>query len=264
MSNWTPDDKPVVTRADIVAGLRAIGLQSGDLVQVHSSLSAFGYVEGGADTVVDALLEVLGPEGTLMVPTFNHGREKIFDPETSPSVSGRITEVVRLRPEAHRSIHPTHPYAAIGPLAEWLTAGHLETGTFALDSPLGKLIRRGGKILLLGVGMNANTAAHVAEAAYGAPCLGIREYPRKVRLDGRVIEAWGVRFRSGPCKVEWDPIERTMRSRGMIRDGRIGMADLMLMLGRDMYDVTYELCERLCPTCDTRPQELPSGLRRGE
>ena len=149
MTNWSPDNKPLVTRADIVAGLRAIGLQPGDLVQVHSSLSAFGYVEGGADAVVDALLEALGPDGTLMVPTFNHGREKVFDPATSPSVNGKITEALRTRPEAHRSVHPTHPYAAIGPLAEWLTSEHLEIGTFDWECPLGKLIQRDGLILML-------------------------------------------------------------------------------------------------------------------
>ena len=160
MDDWTPDNQPLVTREDIVAGLREIGLQPGDLVQVHSSLSAFGYVEGGADAVADALIETLGPDGTLMVPTFNHGSVEIFDVATSPSSNGKITEVVRLRPEAHRSIHPTHPYAAIGPLAEWLTGEHLDIGTFDWECPLGKLTQRDGLILLLGVGMNSNTIAH--------------------------------------------------------------------------------------------------------
>jgi len=256
MTDWTPDGKTHVTRADIVAGLREIGLRPGDLVQVHSSLSAFGYVEDGADTVVDALLEVLGSEGTLMVPTFNHGREAVFDPATSPSVSGKITEAVRARPQAHRSVHPTHAYCAIGLLAEWLTSEHLEIGTFDWNCPLGKLIQRDGLILLLGVGMNTNTAAHIAEARFGAPCLGIREHPRKVLLDGQVIDAWSVRWRRGKCRVEWEPIEEAMRARGMIRDGRIGDGKLMLMRACDMYDVTYELCEQFCPTCETRPQEL--------
>ncbi len=247
MNEWTPDNKPLVTREDIVAGLRTIGLRRGDLVQVHSSLSAFGYVEDGADTVVDALLETLGPDGTLMVPTFNHGAVEIFDVATSPSSNGKITEVLRLRPEAHRSVHPTHPYAAIGPLIN----------TFDWECPLGKLTQRDGLILLLGVGMNSNTIAHVAETRFGVPCLGYREYPRRVRMpDGSVIDAWGCRWRNGKCRVEWDPIEDEMRSRGMIRDGRIGNAELMLMSARDAYDVTFELCEKLCPTCDVRPQEL--------
>ncbi len=257
MTDWSPDNKPRVTREEIVAGLRTIGLRRGDLVQVHSSLSAFGYVEGGADAVVDALLETLGPDGTLMVPTFNHGSVEVFDVATSPSSNGKITEAVRTRPEAHRSVHPTHPYAAVGPLAEWLTSEHLEIGTFDWECPLGKLTQRDGLILLLGVGMNSNTIAHVAETRFGAPCLGYREYPRRVRMpDGSVIDAWGVRWRDGRCRVEWDPIEDEMRAREMIRDGRIGAAEVMLMRARDAYDVTFGLCERLCPTCDVRPQPL--------
>jgi len=256
MSDWTPEGRARVTKDDIIAGLREIGLQPGDLVQVHSSLSALGHVEGGAETVVDALLEAIGPDGTLMVPTFNHGREAVFDPATSPSVSGKITEAVRARPGARRSVHPTHAYCAIGPLAEWLTAEHLELETFDINCPLGKLVQRGGWILLLGVGMNRNTIAHVAEGSVRAPCLGYREHPRKVLLDGKVIDAWSVRWREGPCKIEWEPIEGAMRARGMIHDGMIGEAPVMLMRARDAFEVTRELCLAICPTCEIRPQKL--------
>ena len=83
-------NKTLVTTADIVAGLHALGIQEGDLLQVHSSLSALGYVQGGAEAVVDALLQAVGASGTVMVPTFNHGTVAVFDPATSPSVSGAI------------------------------------------------------------------------------------------------------------------------------------------------------------------------------
>src|SRR5438445_7962273 len=113
MKSYDPTGKTRVTRADLVAGLRAIGIEPGGIIQVHSSLSRLGYVEGGAETVVDALLEVVGPEGTVMVPTFNHGAAEIYDTATTPSVNGAVTEALRRRPEARRSLHPTHPYAAI-------------------------------------------------------------------------------------------------------------------------------------------------------
>src|SRR4028119_13893 len=129
------------------------------MLQVHSPLGRLGYVEGGAETVVDALREVVGPEGTVMVPTFNHGGADIYDPRTTPSTNGGVTEALRRRPEAHRSLHPTHPYAAIAKHAEEIVAGHLEVDTFSRRSPLGKLADRGGFVLLLGVGMRANTAA---------------------------------------------------------------------------------------------------------
>ncbi|MFW5866534.1 MAG: AAC(3) family N-acetyltransferase [Armatimonadota bacterium] len=256
--------RAVVTHADIVAGLGDLGLRSGDMVQVHSALSSFGYVEGGADAVVDAFLELLGPDGTLMVPTFNHGAreafddaDEVFDPRTTRSVNGAITEAVRLRPEAHRSLHPTHPYAAIGPRAEWLTGEHLDLMTFDWRSPLGKLVSSGGKICMFGVGMNACTAAHVAETRAGSRCMGYRRLIRKVRLpDGAVVDARTVLWRGeGACKLEWQAIEAEIRQRGLVRDRRIGEAQVMLFGGREMVEATYELALQMCPTCPVRPRD---------
>src|SRR5262249_26453978 len=163
MKGYDPAGRLRVTRDDLVAGLRALEIGEGMVLQVHSSLSQLGFVEGGAEKVVDALLEVVGPEGTVMVPTFNHGAADVFDVRTTPSRNGAVTEALRRRPEAYRSIHPTHPYAAIGKHAAALVAGHPEAGTFGRRSPLGKLADLGGSILLLGVGMNRNTAAHIGE-----------------------------------------------------------------------------------------------------
>jgi aminoglycoside 3-N-acetyltransferase len=255
MRSDDPAGKTRVTRPDLVAGLRAIGIGPGWILQVHSSLSRLGYVEGGAETVVDALLEVVGPEGTVMVPTFNHGAADIYDARVTPSVNGAVTEALRLRPEARRSIHPTHPYAAIGKRAEELVAGHLEVETFDRRSPLGKLADMGGYVLLLGVGMRANTAAHIAESMARVHCIGFNQDPRRVRLeDGQIIPAWSVVWRDGPCLIEWDPLEARMRSRGLIRDGRIGDADAHLMKAVDVIEVTNEMTQELCPRCPTMPR----------
>lgn len=250
---------PVVTKGDIVSGLRQMGVEEGDLLQVHSSLSRFGYVEGGAEAVVDALLEAVGQEGTVMVPTFNHGAAEIFDAATTPSGYGAINEALRKRPEARRSVHPTHPYAALGKQAEHLVAGHLHVKTFDGDSPLGKFAQLGGKVLLLGAGMNSNTAAHIGETIYRSPCLGYDQHPRKVRLPGgEVVRAWSDLWRDGPCLVEWEPLETRMRSHNMIVDGKIGGAEIHLMSAADVVNVTIELCQELCPTCPTRPKrEVP-------
>ncbi len=253
--------KTVVTRQDIVDGLRRIGIQAGDLVQVHSSLSAFGYVEGGADTVVDALLEVLGPEGTLMVPTFNHGSADIYDIKTTPSKNGAVTEAVRKRPEARRSMHPTHPYGAIGYLADQLVSGHLEAGTFSHESPLGKLAIWGGYVLLLGAGMNSNTAAHLGEVMAKCHCLTPWGQMRRI-IDpwGRVVEVSSGFWRGGPCLIEWDALEGHMRARGLIKDDRIGDAAIHLMRAADVVGGAFHLAQMLCPTCPTRiKQPEPEG-----
>lgn len=248
-------DTPIVSAADIVSGLRALGLCPGDLVQVHSSLSAFGHVEGGADAVVDALLETVGPAGTVMVPTFNHGSADIFDLRTTPSTNGAITEALRHRPEAFRSLHPTHPTAAIGPLGELLTSEHLHVGTFGLRSPLGKLAAMGGQILLLGVGMNVNTMAHVGEMLYGAPCIADGAWPRRI-VDGlgHIVTVYGMYWRDGPCRVEWAPLEQALRERDLIRDGRIGGAQVHLMPAAAVVGATVRLCQQHCPDCPTRPR----------
>ncbi len=251
---FDPTGKKRVTRAELVAGLRGLGIEAGAMVQVHSSLRQLGYVEGGADTVVDALLEAVGPEGNMMVPTFNHGGADIYDPRTTPSVNGAVTEALRRRPEARRSVHPTHPYAAIGRDAEELVAGHLEVDTFSRRSPLGKLADRGGYVLLLGVGMRANTAAHIGETMAHVHCLGSNQFPRRVRLDDdRVIPAWSVVWRDGPCLIEWDPLEERMRSRGLIRSGPIGEGEAHLMKALDVIEVTFEMTQELLPPVSHLP-----------
>lgn len=258
-----PVEGPVMTKQHLVEGLRDVGIRPGMLLQVHSSLSRFGYVEGGADTVVDALLEAVGPEGTVMLPTFNHSAAAIFDLQRSPSTNGMITEAFRRRPETKRSMHPTHPYAAIGPLAEPLVQGHLETLTFGPECPLGKLARWGGTILLLGVKMNVNTCAHIGETIAGVHCLGYREAPRRVRLpDGEVVEAWSTAWRNGPCRIEWDTLEERMRDRGMIQDGHIGPAEVHCMKAQDVVDVVLVLTRELCPTCPTMPRPEARDVER--
>ncbi len=234
-----------------------MGVGPGGLIQVHSSLSSFGFVEGGAETVVDALLELVAPGGTVMMPTFNHGAEHIFDVRSSPSYNGAITNALRCRLQAVRSIHATHAYAAIGPLAAELCAGHLEAGTFGMESPLGKLAQRGGWVLLLGVGMNRCTAAHLGERKEGAHCIGWDQEPRRIRdpQTGAVIPAKADVWRNGPCQIEWEPLERRMRERGLIQDGRIGECRVMRMKAMDVIEVTCEIVREICPACRTMPRE---------
>lgn len=254
---WRSSRAVHVTHGDIIGGLRAMGVAPGDLIQVHSSLRSFGFVEGGAEEVVDALLELVEPGGTVMVPTFNHGAEYIFDVSASPSYNGVITETFRRRPQAVRSVHATHAYAAIGPLAEELCAGHLKAGAFGMESPLGKLARRGGWVLLLGVGMNRCTAAHLGERRAGAHCIGWDQEPRQIRdlHTGTVVPAKADVWRNGPCRIEWDPLERRMRECGLIQDGRIGECRVMRVKAMDVIEVSCQMACELCPACPTMPMK---------
>ncbi|MBN1808350.1 MAG: AAC(3) family N-acetyltransferase [Planctomycetes bacterium] len=164
-----------VTAEDIVAALRAAGIEAGDIIMVHSSLKSFGHVEGGAETVVDALLEAVGEKGTVIVPTlsasYNRGTASgiPFNPKTTPSRVGIITETLRKRPGAIRSGHPTHSVTATGPAARELTGGHWPGSTFTINGPYGRYVKAGAKIVFLGAPMTSNTTLHAVEEWLGLP-----------------------------------------------------------------------------------------------
>lgn len=244
----------MVTKNEIIEGLRELGLAAGDVVVVHSSLSSFGEVEGGADAVVDALLEVLGDDGTLIVPTFNYAPE-VFDPQQTRSQVGAITEAVRIRSDAIRSLHPTHSVAAIGPLAEAITEGHWKTHSFARGSALFKALQAHARILQLGVTHTSNSTIHVAEEIAQVPYL---ERQRQVKIrtrDGRVITKW---IRRPGCSHGFNKIEETLRQEGAITEIRIGQCVVRLMTARAVVDAAVEalklspdalLCDR--PDCES-------------
>lgn len=151
-----------VTKEEIVYALKLGGIENGDVVLMHSAMSAIGHVEGGADTVIDAVLDAVGPDGTFAVSTmaFDHP----FDVENSPSTVGIISETHRKRPNSLRSLRPVHSINAIGAKAEELIRDHdlCETNC-GVGSPYLKLREMGGKIILLGVDMNRNTTLHAIE-----------------------------------------------------------------------------------------------------
>lgn len=180
------------TRASLADDLTALGLYDGDTVLVHSSLRAVGWVPGGRVAVVQALLDVLGPAGTLVVPTQTMEnsdpkhwqrppvpeawwpviREHMpaFDPAVWPSRGiGALAEAVRTWPGAVRSNHPHTSFAAVGAQAAELMATHELDSQLGEGSPLAALERVGARVLLLGVGFDVCTAFHLAEYRVPTP-----------------------------------------------------------------------------------------------
>jgi len=231
----------IVTKDDIKEGLREVGLKQGDVVMVHSSLSSFGYVEGGPDAVIDALLETVGPEGTVMVPTFSSGDSEPFDPRTSPSRVGRTTEVFRIRKEAVRSLHPTHSVAAIGWEAIELTKDHDKTSPLGKESPLDRLVDRDGSVLLLGAPLTTNSTVHVGEIRAGVPY----GWERDVKVRDRNGKVREVHLAQVPGHSgAFGKIEKPLRARGAIREMEIGGSLVRLMRARDIIEVTMEMLKR--------------------
>jgi len=162
-----------ISKKHLIKNFHSIGIKKGDLLFVHSSLRSIGFVDNGPISVIEAIMDVIGPQGTLVFPTFSinktmentlNNKKYIFDPDTTPSTVGKITEVFRKLNNVKRSIHPTHSVAALGPLAEEITNTHLDDGTnFGKSSPLGKIYDLNGKIFGLGINFGPVTFYHVYE-----------------------------------------------------------------------------------------------------
>ena len=177
---------PTITKRMIIKDLGKLGLEKGDIVLLHSSLKRIGYVEGGPTTVIDAIIDVLGSSGTLIVPTYNMkknmyktclDKKYIFDPRTAGTLLGIIPSTFLTYPNISRSIHPTHSVSAIGKDAEYITeAHHLALSTFGSGSPWDKLMKRDGKLFALGLKMGRNTFSHVLED------MMLDDFPLPVRM----------------------------------------------------------------------------------
>ncbi len=247
--------KDMVSKAQIIADLKALGLRRGMDVMAHSSLSRIGHVIGGAEAVVEALLAVIGRGGTLVMPSFNHRGAEVFNPLATPTTNGAIPDAFWRRPDAVRSLHPTHPVAAVGPRAEALCRDHLEVGIWERESPIGRLIHGGGYILSLGVDHNASTAYHVAETSIPCGCNDpFGNVDRIVTPDGEVREVRGLAFRSRPCPVPPSRLNETLDRRRLQRKGLVGKAVSTLVKAIDLYNVRREHLKDVCPTCTIQPR----------
>lgn len=204
-----------------------IGLAPGDKVVVHASLRATGL---GADGVIDALLDAVGPDGLVVMPAFTYDNDS-FSLDL-PGRTGALAEVLRRRPGALRSAHPTYSVAALGAGAAELLDGHEQAEATGVDSPLGRLAAAGGHVLLLGVGQVANTTAHVGEFVADAPYLDIPFDPG--------WPAHGARRFPG-CSRAFGALERPLREQGAIRDGKVGGALAQLVPGAAVIEVVVEL-----------------------
>jgi aminoglycoside 3-N-acetyltransferase len=153
---------------------RKAGVRSGAVLLCHSSLSSFGHVDGGAETVIRALLAALGPEGTLCIPTlsylFTTETNPVFDVRSTPTNLGAIPAAFLRMPGVMRSVHPTHSVAALGPQAAAVTENHWrDTTPVGEHSPFRRVRDLAGQVAFLGCGTRCNTSIHGVEEAMATP-----------------------------------------------------------------------------------------------
>jgi aminoglycoside 3-N-acetyltransferase len=234
------------TRASLAADLTALGLSTGDTVLVHSSLRAIGWVPGGQVAVVQALLDVLGPDGTLVVPAQTGGNSEprhwanppvpeewwpairehmpAFDPAITPSRGiGAVAESVRTWPGAVRSNHPHTSFAAVGARAATLMARHDLDCSFGAESPLGALEAVGARVLLVGVGFDVCTAFHLAEYRIPSP---------KTEHSGAILtergREWVTYVDVATNSDDFGQVGAAYEPTATLRRGQVGTADARL------------------------------------
>jgi aminoglycoside 3-N-acetyltransferase len=254
------DERLLVTRSRLVKDFTGLGVRPGGVVMLHASVKAVGWVVGGPDVILHALREALGPGGTLMMyvgwadGTYEMGswpeaRRRAyleecppFDPETSRANRrwSVLTEYLRTTPGARRSDNPEKSMAAIGAKSGWITADHPLDHGFGPGSPLEKLCRAGGQVLLLGTSFDSVTLLHHAECLAEVPEKRVVRYRMPVLVDGlrRWLEV--EEFDTGEGIRDWaggdyfDAIVRDYLASGRGRTGLVGSARSYLFQAQEL------------------------------
>ncbi len=222
---------------ELTAAFRAVGLTEGTTVLVHSALRKLGPVEGGANGVIDALRAAVGAAGTVAVPTHTwstvHALQPVFHQTLTPSVVGTLSNVFRKRPDAIRSLHPTHSVAAMGARAAEYVRDHEKDDTPCSPvSPYGKLITWGGKVLIIGPGLECCTFFHCCEELAEVPwLLGVTEHLYSITADGRTIEVPSRRHAGGVSDL-YPMLENELLNIGALTLGAAGSCSLRLVEAR--------------------------------
>jgi aminoglycoside N3'-acetyltransferase len=233
----SPTERDAPSRAELADQLRALGVGPGGVLLVHTSFRAMRPVEGGPRGLIAALRDALGPAGTLVMPSWSGNDDQPFDPATAPASPdlGVVADVFWRLAGVRRSPH-CFAFAAAGPDAERITAGALPIPPHAAASPVGRVHELGGRVLLLGVGHDADTTLHLAELLAGVPyrvpkhCTVLRD-GRPVRID------YG---ENDHCCARFALVDDWLRARNLQTEGRVGRAHARLARSRDIVAVALE------------------------
>ncbi len=252
------------SKAEIADQLRALGVNKNAVLLVHTSFRAIRPVEGGPLGLIDAILDVLGPSGTLVMPSFSGDDDTLFDPATTPASPdlGIVADMFWRLSGVQRSNH-CHAFAAIGPYASVITCDPLPLPPHIPASPAGRVHDLDGQVLLLGAGHDADTMLHLAELMVGVPY----RVPKHcmVAQDGRAVRI-GYEENDHCCE-RFSLADGWLRQHGLQSEGRIGHAHARLARARDIVKVAVEnlVRDRLtflhapdahCAECDAARQSI--------
>jgi aminoglycoside N3'-acetyltransferase len=249
---------------DLVAHLRGLGIERGDTILVHTSYRAVRPIHGGPDSVIDALIDAVGPDGTVVMPSWSDEDDEVFDPASYEVDDhlGVVADEFWQRPDAVRGEH-AFAVAAIGPRAREIAGAPFGVPPHGPESGIGRVYDANGKVVLLGVDHTANTTIHLAETVAGVP------YSQRYRI---LIPS-----DDGPAAFDYDEPDSCcggfvqvgdwLRTRGLTREGTFGNGHAMVASSRDIVATVVEelardacrfLCEAgACEECDEARAAIP-------
>ena len=253
------------TAQSLSADLARLGVSPGMVLILHSGYRPLGPIEGGPPTVIAAIRSALGQQGTLLAPAFTtqlidpatwptppsaQEREQImaampqFDPAHSPPHKmGAIATALWQTPGAVRSIHPVTSWVALGPEAQALTDDHPLEDPEGFGGPVGRAYQADARILLLGVGHDANTTIHLGESMLDMPHLYALPDRYPVTLpDGS--RQWRTVAKTTKCSDGFVRLEPHLQAAAAIRRGKVGDADAQLLRSRDVIRTVVALLSR--------------------
>lgn len=255
-------------RTEIADQLRALGVRTGGVLLVHTSFRALRPIEDGPLGLIASLQDALGPDGTLVMPSWTGDDELPFDPATTPAAGdlGATADLFWRLPGVMRSDHP-QAFAAIGPRAEEVVKTPLPLPPHVPDSPVGRVHGLAGQVLLLGVGHEADTSLHlaelIAEVPYGVPrhCMVLQD-GKRVRIDY---------LENDHCCRRFALADDWLRARGLQFEGPVGHGTARLARARDIVDLAVDAMHREptiflhgsgegCADCDEVRRSIAKGI----
>ena len=224
-----------VTKDQIVSDLQRLGLKRGDLVNVKASLSSMGKVKGGAKTVIDAILEVIGEEGTLLSEAFiatflfplTKKQKSIVSSDTLPTYAGAVAATMTKYPNSFRSLHPVQKFVAIGAKAKELMYNHT-ADTYAYD-PLRVMAENKGVNLRIG-GIDKVVGVGTTHVAIGLTKLRQKRFKRGIYyIDANGKKKLFVSNWASGCDEGFNNLFPFYRkANAIVAEGKVGEAESMI------------------------------------
>ncbi|QJD85537.1 aminoglycoside N(3)-acetyltransferase [Cohnella herbarum] len=258
------ETRVILTKENLIRQFSDCGVSAGQTLIVHTSLKSLGFIVGGAETLIRALLEIVGEEGTIMMPsqtwknldpaTGVHWEQPVewwpiirenwpaYDKHVTPAIGmGVVAEMFRKWPGSHRSDHPARSVAAVGKNADYITRDHDLSHIFGVGSPVDKLYELDGYVLLIGVGHDKNTSLHLAETRANFASKSFAEESSAIWRDGK--REWVTYSTQAVDDSDFIRLGAEYEQIHSILPHRIGNAEVRLLRQRPLIDWSVKWME---------------------